>query len=800
MKRKRIAWLLTLFVTAGSGSVAFASLQERTDQRSDRVASDKVVSDRVVVAQKVLQKKESDVAKTAFAVVQTKSAKAKMAKGTTEDIEMATEVVTLEALPLQANQELQKKRVERIEGELQKLKVQQRAMAELFREALRDQEAKAKGREAELKTQVNALQKRVERIEGELQKLKVQQRAMAELFREALRDQEVKAEGREAELKTQVNALQKGLESRQQKIHAEQPRQLEQQRKLEQQRRAIELELKELHEKYLKVQNRAWVGVETKAIDPVIASQLKLGGGVVVRSVAKDSPAHQAKVQPHDIILKFGDHVVSKPDDVKKIVSTTIGKKVPVELLRKGDTIVLEVEPELMVTAENVHLFTGNVGTVVPEQLSDMSLWLSRAKKGGEEMAFVAPGVVVGQQKGKVIEGKVIAGNPLPLTGTYPLPSTPKAHTIFTQSGNPETAANVTTSSVGGLVSGVPVSRFVQSGARYFTMPSKDTDYYELRITKKNNEKAVYFLKTKEGTYEFEEGQLDKVPRQYHNFIPKKFPVREEPELRAIFLGTNSQNQNLFSNQADNGTLGGAQVAHQDSMRYGNSRKRNGNSLHSGAQVAYQDSMRYGNSRKRNDNSLHNRQITILAAKEAADAYQKLEVANKLSAEHSGKNGNENINARGGGQYFLRLEETKEVEQRKLESEDRLLQQSIAQDTLSKVLAKDHAKAVKQAAQAKAAQVADQGKFWTEIELAKDKGLNLKVELKKNDQPENAKKAEATSKGTTGMNSRGTAGMNSFAIKLPANRNEVEVNELRQKVKELELLVKELMKKLEEKK
>ena len=75
--------------------------------------------------------------------------------------------------------------------------------------------------------------------------------------------------------------------------------------------------------------------------------------GVIIISVAKNSPAQQAGLQPGDIIQKVaGKPVKSAAEVQERVEASAIGKDLDVEVLRQGKTQKLRVQPAAFPTEE----------------------------------------------------------------------------------------------------------------------------------------------------------------------------------------------------------------------------------------------------------------------------------------------------------------------------------------------------------------------------------------------------------------------------------------------------------------
>ena len=102
---------------------------------------------------------------------------------------------------------------------------------------------------------------------------------------------------------------------------------------------------------------RGWLGVHVQNVTKEIAESLGLKEptGALVAQVSPDSPAATAGIQPSDVILKFdGEPVETMRGLPRAVASTPIGKSVVVDLLRKGETLSVNVTVGRLPEAEDV--------------------------------------------------------------------------------------------------------------------------------------------------------------------------------------------------------------------------------------------------------------------------------------------------------------------------------------------------------------------------------------------------------------------------------------------------------------
>ena len=92
---------------------------------------------------------------------------------------------------------------------------------------------------------------------------------------------------------------------------------------------------------------RGWLGVHVQNVTDEIAESLGLNQptGALVANVSPDGPAAAAGIKPSDVILKFDGQPIDNMRDLPRaVVETPIGKDVPVEVLRDGETVDVTVK------------------------------------------------------------------------------------------------------------------------------------------------------------------------------------------------------------------------------------------------------------------------------------------------------------------------------------------------------------------------------------------------------------------------------------------------------------------------
>lgn len=101
---------------------------------------------------------------------------------------------------------------------------------------------------------------------------------------------------------------------------------------------------------------RGWLGVRVQTVTSDMAEAFGLASprGAIVNLVEDDSPAAEAGLVPGDLILAFNGQPV--PDDRRLpiiVAQTEIGTLAPVDILRRGEAITLEVEVQRLISDDS---------------------------------------------------------------------------------------------------------------------------------------------------------------------------------------------------------------------------------------------------------------------------------------------------------------------------------------------------------------------------------------------------------------------------------------------------------------
>jgi len=158
---------------------------------------------------------------------------------------------------------------------------------------------------------------------------------------------------------------------------------------------------------------RGWLGVSVQVITPELAQSFGLSEakvGALVTDVVKESPADKGGVKQGDIILEFDGKQVHEMNELPRLVAgTSVGKKVPLKVLRNGKqqniTVVVE---RLGDGEEGGGPVSGmdRLGITVRELTRELAVQLNAKEVQGVVVAEVKPGSTAedaGMVKGDII-------------------------------------------------------------------------------------------------------------------------------------------------------------------------------------------------------------------------------------------------------------------------------------------------------------------------------------------------------------------------------------------------------------
>ncbi len=162
--------------------------------------------------------------------------------------------------------------------------------------------------------------------------------------------------------------------------------------------------------------SRGWLGVMIQDVTRELAESfgMEKPGGALVAKVLPDSPAEKAGIKTGDIILEFNGHEIEHSSDLPPVVGTTsIGKRVPVKILREGRDktihVIISTLPgeETMASSQSAekktvsnNLLNIKVRDLTPEehdqlQLKNQGVLVDEVGKGPAQDAGIMPGDVI---------------------------------------------------------------------------------------------------------------------------------------------------------------------------------------------------------------------------------------------------------------------------------------------------------------------------------------------------------------------------------------------------------------------
>jgi serine protease Do len=86
------------------------------------------------------------------------------------------------------------------------------------------------------------------------------------------------------------------------------------------------------------------LGIECEPVDLQLAQYFGVKQGVLVRSVAKDSPGEKAGIKAGDVLTAVGGRSLNSTEDLRRVLREP-GKSVPVSLVRDHKQLALTVTP-----------------------------------------------------------------------------------------------------------------------------------------------------------------------------------------------------------------------------------------------------------------------------------------------------------------------------------------------------------------------------------------------------------------------------------------------------------------------
>ena len=121
----------------------------------------------------------------------------------------------------------------------------------------------------------------------------------------------------------------------------------------------------------------AWLGVNMGDVNNVLEKEFKLGdqNGAFVHNVYGESPAMSGGILPGDLIVALGGKQIGNSNDlVLAVVSKSPGSTVPVELIRNGKSVSLDITLDLRTIEQDskgVHIWPGFSVVPITDELRE---------------------------------------------------------------------------------------------------------------------------------------------------------------------------------------------------------------------------------------------------------------------------------------------------------------------------------------------------------------------------------------------------------------------------------------------
>ena len=156
---------------------------------------------------------------------------------------------------------------------------------------------------------------------------------------------------------------------------------------------------------------RGWLGVMIQAVTPELKEKLDLKDekGALVADVTKGGPADKAGIQRGDVIVSFDGREIKEMNELPYLVaSTPVGKRVKVEVIRKGERKTFDVKVGKLEGEEGKPAVSEaqNLGMNVQEITPDLAARMGLSETEGLVVVHVEPdssGAEAGIRTGDII-------------------------------------------------------------------------------------------------------------------------------------------------------------------------------------------------------------------------------------------------------------------------------------------------------------------------------------------------------------------------------------------------------------
>lgn len=141
-----------------------------------------------------------------------------------------------------------------------------------------------------------------------------------------------------------------------------------------------------------------WLGLQLGPVHPQLKGFLGREHGLMVERVYPESPAANAGVKVHDLLIKVADQDVKEPSDVMEPIAASQGKEVSLIVLRAGKEVKLKVTPQPR--PKQLGKAEVELGAQAEEPLEKTLEWLQKMPgfdRDAVKLFAVKPGMIAGK-------------------------------------------------------------------------------------------------------------------------------------------------------------------------------------------------------------------------------------------------------------------------------------------------------------------------------------------------------------------------------------------------------------------
>mgnify|MGYP001825887019 CR=1 FL=1 len=143
-----------------------------------------------------------------------------------------------------------------------------------------------------------------------------------------------------------------------------------------------------------------WLGVSCSDIPEPLKQQLGLENGVLVQSIADDSPASGADLRPYDVLTSLDGAPVRTVEELVALVQKTAGRQVTLDFQRGGQPSSMAIQAKSRPVRQISMVMVGPDGTPICEDSEAMLKALSENETAqAYSILVVHPGVVMPKEK-----------------------------------------------------------------------------------------------------------------------------------------------------------------------------------------------------------------------------------------------------------------------------------------------------------------------------------------------------------------------------------------------------------------